>query len=133
MEMTITVGEFRKRLNSIFHDIIPESVAKRCLKEISKFKGNQDFNKNRIVNKDSVDKLLEQICQMQNMPFHKIQTIVRKSTPEAQLFLLERIVTLDNWYETRNQDEIISIPNDFAKLIRSVLIELWADKMQEIS
>lgn len=130
-DRTMTIMELRYKMSSIFRDIIPEKVARRCQKELSKIINNGDLVKERFENKKDVDQLLEKICQMQGEPFHKIQTIVRKSTIETQLFLLERIVTLDTWLEDYDPDKLTSIPNDFAGFVREILIDDFSQKIEE--
>jgi len=92
-ERSMTVTELKYKISSIFRDIIPENVARRCQKELSKIIINDELVKKRLENKKDVDQLLEKICQMQGEPFYKIQTVVRKASIETQLFLLERLVT----------------------------------------
>jgi len=130
-ERSMTVTELKYKISSIFRDIIPENVARRCQKELSKIIINDELVKKRLENKKDVDQLLEKICQMQGEPFYKIQTVVRKASIETQLFLLERLVNLDSWLNDYSPDKLFSIPNDFAGFVREILIDGFSDKIGE--
>ncbi|MEW6425014.1 MAG: hypothetical protein AB1523_09775 [Bacillota bacterium] len=127
----ITIGELREKLSSIFHDIIPESIARRCIKALNMFPNNEEFEKARLEAKDSVCQLLNQIASMENQPMFKIQTLVRKASPTTQLFLMERIVYLDSLLRKANPLEQVTVPSDFAAFVRMYLIEEYNKKLKD--
>jgi len=129
-DRSMTVIELKYKISSIFRDIIPESVARRCQKELPKIIDNGELAKKRLANKKDVDQLLEKICQMQGEPLHKIQTIVRKASIETQLFLLERLVNLDSLLNDYSPDKLFLIPTDFAGFVREILIDGFSDKIE---
>jgi uncharacterized protein (UPF0147 family) len=129
--MEVTVGELKERLQDIFLNIVPKNVAQRCLKEMRRFKNNEEFEKARFEAKDMVSELLERICEMQNEPFHKLQTLVRKSPPNAQQFLIERFLFAGNILGKYDPETPISVPTDLAGLIRNFLIDGYNQKLQD--
>lgn len=129
--MVISVAELRERLNSIFHDIIPEAVARRCQSGLRSFSSNQEFEKARLEAKEAVSQLLEQIANMEKQPIHKIQTLVRKSPLNVQIFLMERVVFMDNQLRQKDPNETVTVPSGFGEFLRAYLIEEYNRKLED--
>lgn len=132
MDDLVYLDDLRSQINQIFHDIIPESVARKHQKGLTRFRNKDELNRVRLDNKDAVCALLEKICDMQNQPFHKIQTVIRKSPDNVQLFLLERVLTVDKWFNNEEAKVIIVPPRDFAEFVRLYLIDAYNDKLLKI-
>ncbi len=121
----------RMALGETFRNIIPETVARKCKREMNKVvQGSfQDF---RMKHLEATNQFLEEIADMmETEPFHRLQTKVRKAPIELQLLLLERVVTVDGWLSEKDPFTEIDVPESFHELFSQVFIRDYSEKVEQ--